>query len=122
VPFPSESEPKIDVQLPCMPLLKYDEVPEFLHPSSPLKFFESLILGQFKNLFKPFCILMDTFQQLEPETIDYMSRFCMIKPVGLNELKLKAIKQSVKMQAGKNAVGNAKESAANITASATAGM
>jgi hypothetical protein len=82
VPFPSESEPKIDVQLPCMPLLKYDEVPEFLHPSSPLKFFGSLILGQFKNLFKPFCILMDTFQQLEPETIDYMSRFCMIKPVG----------------------------------------
>jgi hypothetical protein len=24
---------------------------------------------------------MDTFQQHEPETIDYMSRFCMIKPV-----------------------------------------
>jgi len=80
--FPSETEPKIDVQLPCMPLLKYDEVPDFLHPSSPFQVLGRLILGQFKNLSKPFCILMDTFQQLEPEIINYMSKLCMIKPVG----------------------------------------
>ncbi|XP_062177631.1 gallate 1-beta-glucosyltransferase-like [Alnus glutinosa] len=80
--FPSETEPKIDVQLPCMPLLKYDEVPDFLHPSSPFQVLGRLILGQFKNLSKPFFILMDTFQQLEPEIINYMSKLCMIKPVG----------------------------------------
>ncbi|KAL3580463.1 hypothetical protein D5086_018298 [Populus alba] len=28
VPFPDEEHPEIDVQLPCMPLLKHDEVPE----------------------------------------------------------------------------------------------
>ena len=82
VPFPSESEPKINVQLPCMPLLKYDEVPDFLHPSSPYQFLGKIILGQFKNLSKSFCILMDTFLELEPETIGYMSKLCMIKPVG----------------------------------------
>jgi UDP:flavonoid glycosyltransferase YjiC (YdhE family) len=85
VPFPydqSESEPMINVQLPCMPLLKYDEVPDFLHPSSPFQFLGTIILGQFKNLSKPFCILMDTFLELEPETIGYMSKLCMIKPVG----------------------------------------
>lgn len=34
VPFPSEIQPKIVVQLPCMRLLKYDEIPSFLHPST----------------------------------------------------------------------------------------
>ncbi|KAF2294621.1 hypothetical protein GH714_013819 [Hevea brasiliensis] len=29
VPFPTEENPEIDVQLPFMPLLKYDEVPSF---------------------------------------------------------------------------------------------
>nr|GMC78437.1 limonoid UDP-glucosyltransferase-like [Ipomoea batatas] len=82
VPFPSESEPETDVQLPCMPLLKYDEIPSFLHPSSPLPFLARAILGQFKNLSKPFCILMDTFQELEGEVLEYMCKFCPIRTVG----------------------------------------
>ncbi|XP_017971980.1 PREDICTED: limonoid UDP-glucosyltransferase [Theobroma cacao] len=82
VPFPSESDPEIDVQLPAMPLLKYDEVPSFLHPSTPYPFLRRAILGQFKNLNKPFCVMMDTFQELEPEIIEYMSKFCPIQPVG----------------------------------------
>ncbi|XWS54738.1 hypothetical protein CRYUN_Cryun10bG0114700 [Craigia yunnanensis] len=82
VPFPSESDPEIDVQLPSMPLLKYDEVPSFLHPSTPFSVLRSAILGQFKNLEKPFCVLMDTFQELEPEIVEYMSKFCPIKTVG----------------------------------------
>ncbi|KAL2537474.1 UDP-glycosyltransferase 84A1 [Forsythia ovata] len=82
VAFPSENEPEIDVQLPCVPLLKYDEVPSFLHPSTPYPFLRRAILGQYKNLSKPFCILMDTFQELEQEIIDYMSKICPIKTIG----------------------------------------
>ncbi|CAA3007294.1 limonoid UDP-glucosyltransferase [Olea europaea subsp. europaea] len=82
VPFPSDNEPEIDVQLPCMPLLKYDEVPSFLHPTTPYTILKKAILGQYKNLSKPFCILMDTFQELEEEIIDYMSKICPIKAVG----------------------------------------
>ncbi|KAK4477003.1 hypothetical protein RD792_016205 [Penstemon davidsonii] len=83
VPFPSEAEPEIDVQLPFMPLLKYDEVPSFLHPNTPYPFLGRAILGQFKNISKPFCILMDTFEELEHEIIDYMSKICRpIKTIG----------------------------------------
>jgi hypothetical protein len=43
---------------------------------------------------------------------------CILKAIEVKS----AIKQSVKMQAGKNAVATAKESVANINASAKAGM
>ncbi|KAF2294616.1 hypothetical protein GH714_013754 [Hevea brasiliensis] len=82
VPFPTEENPEIDVQLPCMPLLKCDEVPSFLHPSTPYPFLGKAILDQFKNLGKPFCILMETFQELERDLIEYMSKLCPILPVG----------------------------------------
>ncbi|KAK4401696.1 Gallate 1-beta-glucosyltransferase [Sesamum angolense] len=90
VPFPSEHEPEIDVQLPYMPLLKHDEVPSFLHPSTTYPFLRRAILGQFKNLSKPFCILMDTFQELEHGIVEHMSNVCRpIKTIGplFKELK-----------------------------------
>ncbi|KAG8368435.1 hypothetical protein BUALT_Bualt15G0045200 [Buddleja alternifolia] len=74
VPFPTENEPEIEVELPFMPSLKHDEIPSFLHPSTPYPFLGRAILGQFKNLHKPFCILMDTFQELENEIIEYTSK------------------------------------------------
>ncbi|KAH6789835.1 UDP-Glycosyltransferase superfamily protein [Perilla frutescens var. frutescens] len=74
LPFPTHNEPEIDVQLPCLPLLKFDEFPDYLHPRTPYPFLRDAILGQFRNLSKPFCILMDTFQELEHENIDYMSK------------------------------------------------
>ncbi|XP_075494113.1 gallate 1-beta-glucosyltransferase 84A24-like [Primulina tabacum] len=83
VPFPSENDPEIDVQLPFMPLLRYDEIPSFLHPSTPYPFLRMAILGQFKNLTKPFCILMDTFEELEHEIVEHMSKNCRpIKTIG----------------------------------------
>ncbi|XP_075501762.1 gallate 1-beta-glucosyltransferase 84A24-like [Primulina tabacum] len=83
VPFPSENDPEIDVQLPFMPLLKYDEIPSFLHPSTPYPSLRRAILGQLKNLTKPFCILMDTFEELEHEIVEHMSKICRpIKTVG----------------------------------------
>ncbi|OMO73984.1 UDP-glucuronosyl/UDP-glucosyltransferase [Corchorus capsularis] len=82
VPFPTETDPEIDVQLPAMPLLKHDEIPSFLHPSTPYGVLGKAILGQFKNLNKPFCVLMDTFQELEHELVEYMSKFCPVRTVG----------------------------------------
>ncbi|KZV14099.1 cinnamate beta-D-glucosyltransferase-like [Dorcoceras hygrometricum] len=83
VPFPSENEPEIDVQLPSMPLLRYDEIPSFLHPKTSYPFVRRAILGQFDKLEKPFCILIDTFEELEHEIIDYMSNICRpIKSIG----------------------------------------
>ncbi|XP_050211232.1 gallate 1-beta-glucosyltransferase 84A24-like [Mercurialis annua] len=80
--FPTEENSEIDVELPFMPILKHDEIPSFLHPKSPYPFLKRAILGQFKNLEKPFCILMETFQELESDLIDYMSKLCNVKPVG----------------------------------------
>ncbi|CAA0807487.1 UDP-glycosyltransferase 84A1 [Striga hermonthica] len=83
VPFPTENEPEIDVQLPCMPLLKHDEIPSFLHPNTPYPFLREAILAQFDTLHKPISILMDTFQELEHETVEYMSRISRpIKTIG----------------------------------------
>ncbi|KAG9160282.1 hypothetical protein Leryth_018926 [Lithospermum erythrorhizon] len=79
-----EKEPELDVKLPFMPLLKYDEVPSLLHPSTPLpyKAFRRLILSQYQNLSKPFCILMDTVKEFEDDWLRYMSKFFNIKPIG----------------------------------------
>ncbi|XP_065871269.1 gallate 1-beta-glucosyltransferase 84A23-like [Euphorbia lathyris] len=82
VPFPNEENPEIDVELPSMPLLKFDEIPSFLYPTTPYPFLRRAILGQYKNLDKPFCILMESFQELEPEIIEYISKLCPIKTVG----------------------------------------
>ncbi|KAH0727389.1 hypothetical protein KY284_003254 [Solanum tuberosum] len=81
-PFPTESNPKLELQLPGMPLLKHDEIPSFLHPASCHTMLKKAILGQFEKLSSPFCILMDTFQELELELVDQLSKICPIKTVG----------------------------------------
>ncbi|GMH02839.1 hypothetical protein Nepgr_004678 [Nepenthes gracilis] len=82
VPFPNENEPFIDVQIPSLPLLRWDEIPSFLHPTTPYPYLRRAILGQYKNLSKPFCVLLETFQELEHEIIEYTSKLCPILPVG----------------------------------------
>ncbi|KAK7847589.1 gallate 1-beta-glucosyltransferase [Quercus suber] len=103
VPFPSEAEPFIDIQLPCMPLLKYDETPSFLYPTTPYPFLRRAILGQYRNLDKPFCILMDTFQELEQDVIEFMSKICPIKTaveMKQNALKWKAAAEAAFSEGG----------------------
>ncbi|CAK7330003.1 unnamed protein product [Dovyalis caffra] len=82
LPFPDEEQPEIEVELPSMPLLKYDEVPSFLHPTTRYSFLRRAFSEQYKNLEKPFCILMDTFEELESEIIENMSKISPIKTVG----------------------------------------
>ncbi|KAK8626895.1 hypothetical protein V6N13_134525 [Hibiscus sabdariffa] len=57
-------------------------IPWLFAPSTPYPYLRTAILGQFKKLDEPFCVLMDTFQELEPEIVEYMSNFCSIKTVG----------------------------------------
>ncbi|CAH2079038.1 unnamed protein product [Thlaspi arvense] len=87
VKFPTKTEPEINVEVPFMPsTLKYDEIPSFLHPSSCFLPVRDLILEQIKRLHKPFSVLIiDTFQELERDIIDHMSRLCpeiIINPIG----------------------------------------
>jgi len=81
VPFPSHANPYLDVQLPSV-LLKYNEVPDFLHPFTPYPALGTVILEQFKNLSKPFCVLVDSFEELESDYINYLSEFVNIRPIG----------------------------------------
>lgn len=74
LPFPTQHQPEIDVQLPSLPLLKYHEIPDFLHPRTPYAFLREAILDQFRNLSNLFCVLMDTFDDLEHQNIQYMSK------------------------------------------------
>ena len=79
MPFPTEEALDIRVEIPNLPVLEHDEFPSFLHPSATFRVLGKAILGQIGNLSKTFCVLMDTFQELELETIEYMSRIC--KPI-----------------------------------------
>jgi len=79
--FPSDVDPYVDVQLPCV-VLKYNEIPDFLHPFSPYPALGTVILEQFKNLSKPFCVLVDSFEELERDHINYLSKLVHIRPIG----------------------------------------
>ncbi|XP_042506323.1 gallate 1-beta-glucosyltransferase 84A24-like [Macadamia integrifolia] len=67
--FPTPDQPDLPVDLPGLPTLCSDEVPSFLHPSTPYVSLRNTILGQFKNLSKSFCVLVDSFEELEREGI-----------------------------------------------------
>ncbi|XP_049387635.1 gallate 1-beta-glucosyltransferase 84A24-like [Solanum stenotomum] len=83
VPFPSELEPEKDVLLPNMPVLKYDDLPTFLlHSSGFESVLKRIMLDQFNILSKPFCILVDSFQELEEEVVRHMSKICPIRTIG----------------------------------------
>ncbi|KAK7321040.1 hypothetical protein VNO77_31151 [Canavalia gladiata] len=79
--FPTHSEPYIDVQLPGI-VLKHNEIPDFLHPFTPVPLLKTLVMQQFENLSKTLCVFMDTFEELEHGYINYLSKFYPIKPVG----------------------------------------
>ncbi|KAK9677742.1 hypothetical protein RND81_11G164000 [Saponaria officinalis] len=85
VPFPTDGALDRDTEIPTLPLLKWDEIPTFLHPATPYPFLGRAVLGQFKNISKAFCILMDTFYELEPESIDFTTKLLgptPIRPIG----------------------------------------
>ncbi|KAL8129232.1 hypothetical protein V2J09_018387 [Rumex salicifolius] len=83
VPFPTEEDPYSDVEIPTLPLLKWDELHSFLHPAYPFPCVTKTWLHEFRNLNKSFCIIIDTFDELENDIIDFTTKLCpAIKPVG----------------------------------------
>ncbi|KAF9621976.1 hypothetical protein IFM89_029196 [Coptis chinensis] len=81
-PFPTVEQPDSSLDLPGLPTLVSDEIPSFLHPLDPYKTLKDAILGQFKNLSKSFCVLVDSFEELEREAIEPMLNLSPIRPVG----------------------------------------
>ncbi|KAK7385251.1 hypothetical protein VNO78_30965 [Psophocarpus tetragonolobus] len=80
-PFPTHSNPYINLQLPDI-VLKYNEIPDFLHPFGLIPFVKTLTIKQFENLSNTFCVLMDTFEELEQTHLNYLSQFYLVRPVG----------------------------------------
>ncbi|KAL8129233.1 hypothetical protein V2J09_018388 [Rumex salicifolius] len=82
-PFPTEDDPYTDVEIPTLPLLKWDELHSFLHPAYPIPDVRTAWLREFGNLNKSFCILIDTFDELERDIIEFAPKLCpSIKPIG----------------------------------------
>jgi UDP:flavonoid glycosyltransferase YjiC (YdhE family) len=83
VPYPSKQEPYIDVQLNSSIVLKYNEIPDFIHPFCPYPLLGTLTSEQFKDLSKVFCVLVDSYEELERDLIDYLSKkSVLIRPIG----------------------------------------
>ncbi|KAK9667156.1 hypothetical protein RND81_14G237100 [Saponaria officinalis] len=83
--FPSDNDPETDVEIPTLPLLKWDEIPTFLHPTTPCPSLRRVTLEQIKIISKPSCILVDTFYELEKETIDFTEKLLgkiLVRPIG----------------------------------------
>ncbi|OVA01410.1 UDP-glucuronosyl/UDP-glucosyltransferase [Macleaya cordata] len=81
--FPDADQPDLSLNLPGLPILDSEDIPSFLHKSSPYASLTHAILGQFKNLEKAFCVLVDSFEELEGETMEAMSHLSVaIRPVG----------------------------------------
>jgi gallate 1-beta-glucosyltransferase len=55
VPFPSETEPYIDVHLPFI-VLQYNEIPDLIHPFNPYPILGTLTTSHMNNLSKMLCI------------------------------------------------------------------
>ncbi|MCL7049724.1 hypothetical protein MKW94_018970 [Papaver nudicaule] len=80
--FPKPDQRDMTLDLPSLPSLEFDDIPDFL-TLNPYDSLRKVILSQFKNLDKAFCVLVDSFEELERETIEVMSRISApIKPVG----------------------------------------
>ena len=73
VPFPTNEEPYIDVELIPSIVLKYNEISNLIHPYCAHPFIGKLVLEEFKDLSKVFCVFMDTYEELEKDFIDYIS-------------------------------------------------
>jgi UDP-glucose:(indol-3-yl)acetate beta-D-glucosyltransferase len=81
-PFPTLTNPDMNVQLPGLPLLHTRDLPSFVLPSNPYGSFPKLLAQVFQNMNKLKWVLGNTLNELEKEAIDSMAELYLIKPVG----------------------------------------
>ncbi|MCL7049643.1 hypothetical protein MKW94_005989 [Papaver nudicaule] len=80
--FPNPDQRDMTINLPSLPSQEFDDIPDFL-TLNPYDSLRKVILSQFENLDKSFCVLVDSFEELERETIEVMSRISApIIPIG----------------------------------------
>ncbi|KFK37205.1 hypothetical protein AALP_AA4G227800 [Arabis alpina] len=65
-----------------LPFLELQDLPTFVTPTvSHLAYFE-MVLQQFTNFEKADCVVMNTFQELDPHEKDLMSKVCHVLTIG----------------------------------------
>ncbi|WOL13582.1 hypothetical protein Cni_G22352 [Canna indica] len=80
--FPTADNPDLTVNLPGLTPLKPEELPTFLHWTSPYQVLKKVILEQFGNISKASWVFANTFEELEREAIAPISGRIPIIPVG----------------------------------------
>ncbi|KAK6151410.1 hypothetical protein DH2020_014045 [Rehmannia glutinosa] len=71
-----------EVAVPGLPLMKPDEMPSFIyvHGSYPATF--QMLLNQFRNVDRADWIFINTFDKLEEEVLEWVTRFWRVKAIG----------------------------------------
>ncbi|KAJ0984386.1 hypothetical protein J5N97_002742 [Dioscorea zingiberensis] len=80
--FPSVKNPNVTVTLPGLPPLSSDDIPTYLLPDNPYPSLTDALLQQFKNISKASCVLVNTFEELERDAIQAISKLFPVIPVG----------------------------------------
>ncbi|KAJ0984382.1 hypothetical protein J5N97_002738 [Dioscorea zingiberensis] len=80
--FPSVNNPNVTVTLPGLPPLAADEIPTELLPDHPYPSVPDNILEQIKNIAKASCVLVNTFEELEHDAIQAISKLLPVIPIG----------------------------------------
>ncbi|GAV69561.1 UDPGT domain-containing protein [Cephalotus follicularis] len=81
-PFPTLTNPNMNVELPGMPLLLTEDLPSFVLPSNPFDSFTELLSFGFQNMRAYKWVLGNSFFELEKDAIESMAEICPIRPVG----------------------------------------
>ncbi|KAF9621964.1 hypothetical protein IFM89_029184 [Coptis chinensis] len=80
--FPMSTDNKMDVELPGLPLLHYEDLPSFVLPSNTFNSFPKLFSEMFKSMEKLKWVLGNSFYELEKDAIESMTGICPIIPIG----------------------------------------
>ncbi|PIA60441.1 hypothetical protein AQUCO_00300150v1 [Aquilegia coerulea] len=81
-PFPTMENPNIPIELPGLPVLCMDDMPSFIHPSTPFPLCKTLLTSMIKNLDKVKWVLGNSLYDLEKNVIDAIDQLHPITPVG----------------------------------------
>ncbi|CAK8573907.1 unnamed protein product [Lathyrus sativus] len=80
--FPTLENPKTDVEIPGLPILKPQDLPSFVLPTNDIKALSNVLQEMFQNMKKLKWVLANSFYELEKDVIDSMAEIFPITTVG----------------------------------------
>ncbi|PIA27065.1 hypothetical protein AQUCO_08300035v1 [Aquilegia coerulea] len=80
--FPMSEDPNMSINLPGLPLLRYEDLPSFVLPTNPFGSFPKLLSDMFKSMEKLKWVLGTSFYELEKDAVESMAELCPIRPIG----------------------------------------